>query len=88
MENMIDINTIIARHEQLNNELRMALSVMERSDRVKELREAIHENQKQCPHVSLEHSWAIVNNKCPYCGYKFKKDELTEMGDTKDASNN
>jgi hypothetical protein len=88
MENMINIDEIIQRHEELNKELRVALSTMEKSDRVKEIRKAIEENQIHCPHMSLEYSWPIIDNKCPYCGYKFKKNELTEIGDTKDASNN
>ena len=43
---MIDIDMIIERHEQLDSDLRAALATMERSDKVKEIREAILEIKK------------------------------------------
>lgn len=66
---MIDIDMIIERHEQLDSDLRAALATMERSDKVKEIREAILENQKQCPHFSAIYNWTVADGKhCPYCG--------------------
>lgn len=68
---MIDIDTIISRYEHLNSELRIALSTMEKSDRVKEIRDAIHENQAACPHASAKYNWTMADNRCPYCGFDF-----------------
>lgn len=60
---------IIAQHKQLDKELRMALATMERSDKVYDIKKKIIKNQTRCPHFSTEYSWAVVDNKCPYCGF-------------------
>lgn len=70
MESM-NIDAIINRHKSLDKELQMALSTMERSDRVVEIRREIIDNQKQCPHVSDKYNWTITNETCPYCGFHF-----------------
>ena len=62
---------IIANHERIARELRVALATMERSDRVNELHKELIENQKRCPHFSAEYNWAVVNGTCPYCGFRF-----------------
>lgn len=62
---------IINRREQLDKDLRLALSTMERSDKIRLIKEAIIENQKQCPHFDNNYNWAIVNEICPYCGFHF-----------------
>ena len=63
------IDEIIANHEKLDKELRIALSTMERSDAISEIRHRIIENQKQCPHFSDKYNWTIAYGKCPYCGF-------------------
>jgi len=68
----MNIDEIIKRHETLDKELRMALSIMERSDKVKELRQEILKNQMVCPHFSNKYNWTIAYNKCPYCGFVFQ----------------
>ena len=65
------IEEIIKKHNYLERKLRDALSTMERSDKVFEIKKEIIENQKRCPHVSSEYNWAIVNDTCPYCGFHF-----------------
>ena len=65
------IDEIIANHEQLDKELRFALSTMERSDAVSNIRQKIIENQKHCPHFSDKYNWTIAYGKCPYCGFVF-----------------
>lgn len=66
----MEMKQIIANHEALNKELRMALATMERSDKVYEIKKKIIENQNQCPHFSTEYSWAVIDGKCPYCGFQ------------------
>ena len=67
----MNIDKIISNKERLNKELRIALSTMERSDKIYEIKKEIIENQKVCPHVSNKYNWAIVDSICPYCGFHF-----------------
>lgn len=46
---------------------------MEKKDTIFKLREAIKENQKQCPHYSNEFQLTWVDNTCPYCGKKMEE---------------
>ena len=48
----MNIETIISTREKLAHDLKVALSTMEMSDRVKEIRQQIEENQNACPHFS------------------------------------
>ena len=65
------MDEIIKQREILNEELKIALSTMERSDKIQNIRQKIIINQQQCPHYSNKYNWAIINNKCPYCGFVF-----------------
>ena len=65
------IDDIILTHEQLNKELRMALSTMERKDTIQKIKLAIIDNQRHCPHTSSKYNWEITNDTCPYCGFHF-----------------
>ena len=65
------IEDIINRREELNRELKYALSTMERSDKINDIRLQIIENQKHCPHFDGNYNWAIINDTCPYCGFHF-----------------
>lgn len=65
------IDDIIATHEKLERELRMALATMERSDKVFEIKKQIIANQSKCPHFDNNYNWAITNDTCPYCGMHF-----------------
>ena len=67
------IDDVIVTREKLDKELRIALSTMERSDKVFEIKKRIIENQKRCPHFDSTYNWAIVNDTCPYCGFHFSK---------------
>ena len=67
------IEEIIKNKEELNQKLRFALSTMERSDKIYEIKKAIIENQKLCPHFDSNYNWAVVNDTCPYCGFHFSK---------------
>lgn len=62
---------IIQTRETLDHKLRLALSTMERSDAIYDLRKQIIENQKLCPHFDNNYNWAIIDNTCPYCGFHF-----------------
>lgn len=62
------IDDIIQTRKQLESDLLLALSTMERKDDIIKLRQAIIDNQKQCPHFSNVYNWAVINETCPYCG--------------------
>ena len=64
---------IIKRHEELDHELHDALSIMERSDKIRQIRTEIIKNQAACPHVSDKYNWTAINGKCPYCGFTFDR---------------
>lgn len=68
----MDINNIKNRYQELNNELKQALSRMERSDRVILIRDAIKDLQKLCTHNNGSFDFSDTN-ECPYCGKKFRK---------------
>lgn len=68
------IDDIIYTHDKLEHELKIALSTMEKSNLIKEIREEIKFNQSHCPHVSDKYNWAIVNEICPYCGKKLGRE--------------
>lgn len=65
------IDDIINTRDRLNEELRMALSTMERKDTIQKIKLEIMNNQKRCPHFSVNYNWAIVDDTCPYCGMHF-----------------
>lgn len=69
MENM-NIDKIIENYAHLNEQLKQALSTMERKDDVQKIRLKIKENQNNCPHASSKYNWAIIDERCPYCGKK------------------
>ena len=67
----MNIDEIIYMREKLDNELRMALSSMEKKDTIREIREAIKRNQNACPHFSTKYNWTVADGStCPYCGKK------------------
>jgi len=74
------IDDIIQTREQLNHELRMALSTMERKDTIEKIKLAIIDNQKHCPHTSTKYNWEITNDTCPYCGFHFNTGGLYQDG--------
>lgn len=63
----MNIDIIIQRRKQLENDLRFALATMERKTTIEEIRHEIIENQKICPHYSEKYNWANTG-VCPYCG--------------------
>lgn len=68
----MDIANIKVKYETLNQELKQALSRMERSDRVFIIRDAIKDLQKLCPHNNGNYDFSD-GEECPYCGKKFGK---------------
>lgn len=65
------MDEIIQTREQLEKELRFALSTMERSNAVFNIKKKIIENQNRCPHFDNNYNWAIIDDTCPYCGFHF-----------------
>lgn len=66
----MDINEIKVKYNNLNRDLRQALSTMEKTDAVKIIRDQIKELQIACPHSNG--TFDFSNDKeCPYCGKKF-----------------
>ena len=68
----MDIANIKVKYETLNQELKQALSRMERSDRVFIIKDAIKDLQKLCPHNNGNYDF-YDSEECPYCGKKFGK---------------
>ena len=66
----MDITSIKEKHEELNRELRQALSHMEKTDRVFVIRDAIKDLQKLCPHDNGNYDFSNTE-ECPYCGKHF-----------------
>lgn len=66
----MSIKEIIANREQLETDLRLALSSMEKNNNVRIIRAAIQRNQALCPHQDSVYNWARVEGRCPYCGKK------------------
>ena len=64
----MNMNEIIHKHAELERRLKIALSTMERKATINEIHKEIINLQKQCPHFSAEHNFAIVDGECPYCG--------------------
>ena len=68
----MDINSVKTQYDELNKELKQALSRMERTDRVFAIREAINDLQKLCPHDNGSFDFSTTKD-CPYCGKVFKR---------------
>ena len=68
----MDINRIKKQYEDLNKDLKRALTTMERSDRVFVIRDAIKDLQQLCPHNNGNYDFSTTD-ECPYCGKKFGK---------------
>ena len=66
----MDINTIKAKYENLNHELKQALARMEKTDRVFIIRDAIKDLQQLCPHNNGNYDFSNTD-ECPYCGKHF-----------------
>lgn len=64
----MNIDEIIRKHADIERRLMFALSTMERKSTINEIHEELIALQEQCPHFSLEHNYAILDGKCPYCG--------------------
>lgn len=68
----MDINDINVRYKELSAELRKALGIMQRNDRVFAIRDQIKELQGLCPHNNGSFDFSTAH-ECPYCGKKFKE---------------
>ena len=68
----MDINSIKSKYDNLNRELKDALSRMQLTDRVTTIRHSIQELQQMCPHDNGSFDFSTTN-ECPYCGRKFRK---------------
>ena len=64
------IEKIIESHERLEKELAFALSTMEKKDTIQKIRKQLIELQSHCPHFDSNYNYAIIEDKCPYCGKK------------------
>ena len=65
-------NDIYARYQELNIQLKDALSRMERTDKIFVIRDEIKELQNMCPHNNGSYDFSD-QDQCPYCGKKFRK---------------
>lgn len=62
------IDEIMSTHERLDDQLKIALSHMERSDVIFEIRQEIKKNQLRCPHQDNVYNLQPIHGCCPYCG--------------------
>lgn len=69
----MNIDDIIATKEILDQELKLALSTMEKKDTIYKIREKIKLNQENCPHFSDKYNFVWTDDTCPYCGKKHCK---------------
>ncbi len=68
----MNIDTIINRKIQLEQELKLALSTMEKKETIYDIKRQIAENQSMCPHFDEKYNLTQVGNVCPYCGKKME----------------
>ena len=66
----MDVIDIKKRYNELSVELKKALTKMERSDRVLNIRDEIKALQALCPHNMGNYDFS-QSEECPYCGKKF-----------------
>ena len=66
----MDIKEIQARYNNLNHDLRAALSTMEKSDSIFVIRQQIKELQALCPHDDGSFDFT-TKSSCPFCGKHF-----------------
>lgn len=67
----MDINEIKTKYQNLNLDLRRALSTMEKKDSVVLIKQQIEELQQLCPHKINDTYDFSHSDHCPYCGKKF-----------------
>ena len=68
----MDITNIKVKYDSLNQELKQALSRMEKTDKVFIIRDAIKDLQNLCPHNNGHYDFSNAD-ECPYCGKHFKR---------------
>ena len=66
----MEVIDIKKRYNELSVELKKALTKMERSDRVLNIRDEIKALQALCPHNMGNYDFS-QSEECPYCGKKF-----------------
>lgn len=66
----MDIKQVKARYDDLSERLQYALSHMELSDEIYNIRKEMLELQNECPHGDFVHNYAMYE-ECPYCKKKF-----------------
>ena len=66
----MNVNEVKSKYQELNNELRQALSTMEKSDKVFIIHNEIKALQDFCPHNNGNYDFSH-DESCPYCGKKF-----------------
>lgn len=64
----MNMDEIIRKHAELERRLIIAVSTMERKSTINEIYTELINLQRQCPHFSAEHNFAIIDGECPYCG--------------------
>lgn len=68
----MEIENIKDQYYKLSAELKRALGVMQRSDRVFAIRDEIKALQALCPHNNGSFDFT-TEASCPYCGKRFKE---------------
>ena len=63
---------IMNRRKELQRQLSQKLSVMEKTDEIKQIRKEIKELQEQCPHINEKSEFSLIDGCCPFCGKKME----------------
>ncbi len=66
----MDIEHVKARYEELSERLQYALSHMELSDEIHNVRKEMLKLQDECPHSNAIYNYTLYE-ECPYCKKKF-----------------
>ena len=68
------IDDIIFEYNNLEKELRLSLSTMERKSKIYEIKQSIFNLQRKCPHYDETHEFDLIDGKCVYCGKQLEVD--------------
>ena len=71
----MNIEEIIKNKQLLDQQLKFALSTMEKKETIFEIKQDIAKNQALCPHFSYDYNYKPINGKCPFCGKAMPKNK-------------
>ena len=64
----MNLNDIKEQYDQLSEQLKNALSTMEKKDDIFQIYQQLINLQNSCPHFNLMYNRPFIDGHCPYCG--------------------